>query len=295
MSNQLILGVHVTLSSKVLDDKTTASNMEDAINRDIDALSLNAAQIFTYGPQNMSRNKMNYENVFETCADLDLTVHSAYQTVSVWKITKSNLKSSRSQRSLLDVKDQLRSCKETGAWGLVLHVTKQTPEQVAYVMNLLKPLSIKTGVKIILEMVSSKADSKTYETPGKINYVTNLIGAKELWWCWCVDTAHLWGAGVDIRSNISMSKWLKKLKYPKKIGMFHLNGSSAILGSGKDKHEIAFGPDDVIWNSIDMDDSGVKPIVEFAIKNACTIICEINRGLEQDTIKSLNAIKTIAL
>lgn len=287
----LILGVHVSRSSKVLDDKKNLS-MSNAILRDIDTLGLNAAQIFTHGPRFIVENKIEYKKIVDNCYDLDLSVHSAYPSVNIWKITKENKNSKSSNKFINDIEIQLKSCKKINAWGLVLHITKHKPKQIAYIMGILKPISKKIGIKIILEMVSNKSSDDTYETPEKINYLTNLIGYKEDWWCWCVDTAHLWGAGVDIRSYMDMKKWINGIKYPEKIEMFHLNGSSAMLGSGNDKHEIPFCINDLIWNNIEPKVSGLRCVVEFSIKNSITIICEINRGIESDVIKCMDIIKS---
>jgi deoxyribonuclease-4 len=290
----MLLGVHVTKSSKVLDDKKDAKDISFAINRDLNKLCLNSAQIFTYGPRFMVKNKIDYNKVKETCSDIDLTVHSAYSTVSIWKVNKKNKTNQSSKKYLDSIYNQIKSCDEIDAWGLVLHVTKQYADVVAESMKIIKPKIKKTGVKIILEMVSSKADdNKTYETPEKIDNLTTLIGPTEQWWGWCVDTAHLWGAGVDIKSYSSMSNWLNRITYKKKILMFHLNGSSAKCGSGKDKHEIAFSPNDLIWYGISPSKSGLRAVVEFAVKYNCTIICEINRGSEEDVISSLDIIKKI--
>ncbi len=287
-----MLGVHVTKDSHVLDDKTSASDLSVAIQRDLDALDLNCAQIFTHGPRFVVPNKVDYAAVKKSTANIDLSVHSAYPTTSIWKLSDGT--SAADKKRIDAVKLQLAACMKIGAWGLVLHINKVFPDVAANVMHMLKPFVKKSKVKLVLEMVSSKADAdKTYETPEKIDNLTTLIGADENWWGWCVDTAHLWGAGVDIKSYASMKSWLDRLTYKKKIVQFHLNGSSAIRGSGKDKHEIAFGPDDLIWNGVKPEASGVRAIVEFAEERGIPIICEINRGTEDNVKKSIAAIKKL--
>lgn len=285
-----MLGVHVTKDSHVLDDKSSASDLSDAIIRDTDALQLNCAQIFTYGPRFLVKNKIDYEAVKKTTADIDLTVHSAYPTTSIWKITTG---STLAEVKKIDaIKLQLLSCKKVGAWGLVLHINKVYPDVAANVMRILKPTVKKSKVMLVLEMVSSKAEAdKTYETPEKIDNLTTLIGPNEKWWGWCVDTAHIWGAGVDIKSYANMKNWLDSMTYKNKIVMFHLNGSSAIRGSGKDKHEAAFSSADLIWHGIDPKVSGVRAVIEFAEKRKIPVICEINRGSETEIRKSIESIK----
>jgi deoxyribonuclease-4 len=289
----MLLGIHVGKTNDILKNKSH-SDISDAIERDTTELGINAAQIFTHGPQGMNPNKIDYKSTTEKTKDIDLTVHSAYPSVGIWKVNKENKGESKSKRLLDAVTSQLITCKKINAWGWVLHIAKTYPDIASATMKVLKPLAIKTGVKIILEMVASKADpDKTYETPEKIDNLTTLIGPEENWWGWCVDTAHLWGAGVDVRSYKSMHDWLYRLTYKKKILMFHLNGSSAVLGSGKDKHEIAFSPDDVIWHGVDPDKSGVKAIVEFANERGIPMICEINRGDKKNCLMSMATIKKL--
>ena len=82
----MILGIHSTKSSHVLDDKSDADDLSDPIKRDVDALNLNAVQIFTYGPQNLLPNKINYDKV-NAIRGLNLTfVTSAKDDSSAFKL-----------------------------------------------------------------------------------------------------------------------------------------------------------------------------------------------------------------
>jgi deoxyribonuclease-4 len=290
----MILGIHVSKTSNTLDDKTPSYDLSDAIVRETTVLGLNAAQVFTYGPRQATPNKIDYDKVKSVTADIDLSVHSAYATTGIWKVNAENKSQAKSKRMIDVVKLQLASCKKINAHSLVLHINKIYPDQAAETMKFLAPYAKKVGVKVVLEMVSSKADpDKTYETPEKIDNLTTLLGPKENWWGWCVDTAHLWGAGVDVSKYEYMTDWLNRLTYKKKISMFHLNGSYAKLGSGKDKHAIAFSSVDLIWYGIKPEESGVRAIVEFATKYKIPIICEINRGSEEEVVASLSAIKKL--
>lgn len=293
---ELILGVHVAKVSKILNDKKPTKTMLGAIHRDTDTLTqLNAAQIFTHGPRNSRKNNMDYNAIKKL--DIDMTVHSAYPTVVIWRVNKENKNTDKSKRYIKMVADQLASCRDIDAWGLVLHVNKYPPEHIAWVMGvIIKPLCIKYKTNVVLEMVSSKAAADTYESPEKINKLTKLIGSTYgySFWSWCVDTAHIHGAGVSIDTYEKAKKWIDKINRPKSIHMLHLNGSSAALGSGIDKHEIAFSPDDVIWKNIKWQKSGLKAFVELAIKNSATVICEINRGDEKHTKKLFDVIMDIA-
>src|SRR5690606_15588982 len=128
-----------------------------------------------------------------------------------------------------------------GASGIVLHINKHPPNVIAHVMDLLRPHAKKHGVQILLEMVASKADpGLTYETAAKLNRLGDMISGNKRdpdgtgWWAYCVDTAHLWGAGIDVAESKNMSNMFRDLKY--EIGLFHLNGAGVSRGSGRDKH-----------------------------------------------------------
>lgn len=291
--DNLILGVHVDKASKVLDDRRSF-DMEDAIGRDINKLGLNAAQIFTHNPRSSVATNMDYDLVKKATDDIDLTVHGTYTSVAIWKVTEENKTSPKSKSLLLQFTNQLKAVKSINAWCLVLHIIKLLPEQVVETMKILKPIAQKIDVQIALEMVANKADDKTYETPEKIDNLINLLGDANLnWYGFVIDTAHLWGAGIDCSSYNNMKKWLDNIVHKHKIVMFHLNGSYADRGSGKDKHAIAFSAEDKIWYGIKPESSGVRAVVEFAKKHKITIICEINRGTEKETIKSLEIIKNL--
>ena len=286
----MILGVHVSKVSNILDNKTEYE-LDEAINRDLDILGLNAAQIFTFGPRQLKPNVIPEEAVKNATKNISLMVHSAYAATGIWKANSENMKEYSNIRQFRSFDSQMRSCKRIDAWGLVLHIPKIYPDEAVKTMKLIKPIASKTGVKILLEMIAQKADpNKTYETPEKINNLTTLLDPEDNRWGWVIDTAHIWGAGIDIKSYESMHDWLERLAYKKKILLFHLNGSSAELGSGHDKHEIIFSPTDLIWYNIDPFKSGVFAIIQFAKKYKIPIILEINRGLQSYTEQAIKIL-----
>lgn len=283
-----MLGVHVNKVSSVVDEKES-SELEDAIIRDLTPYGLNSAQIFTYGPKFFVKNNYNGKAIKKVTKNKHLSVHSAYPTTRMWK--------NADEKSKKYIDDQMISCKDVGADYLVIHITKVFADDASEIMTtMVKPLAKKNKVVAVLEMVASKADpDTTYETPEKLDNLTTLIGAKEKWWGWCVDTAHIWAAGVDVKSYKNMKSWLDRLTYKDKILMFHLNGSHEVLGGGKDKHAIPFAPEDNIWSDVEPKESGVRAIVEFAVERDIPIICEINRGTSDWCKKSLGIIRDMIL
>lgn len=290
----IILGVHVSQKSKVLDNKKIARSMSSAISRDVNSLDINAVQIFTNGPYSLSENNIDYDEVNLVCKNICLVVHAPYLSVELWKIDNKNYNTSSSKAKITRFKKQLDRCKEIGAYGIVLHITRVPPKNVAFVMQLLKQHAKETKVKILLEMIASHSDPKlTYETPKKMDYLIETIGPNETYYGMTIDTAHIWAANVDIVNYDSMKEWFETCKHKNKIELFHLNGSSAQIGSGHDKHEIIFSFKDKIWKNVSPLKSGVRAVIEFSKKHSVPIICEINRGKESTVKKSLEIIKKI--
>jgi deoxyribonuclease-4 len=56
----------------------------------------------------------------------------------------------------------------------------------------------------------------------------------------CVDTAHIFESGVDLRTREGIAEVLRELDEgcgPDRLVMFHLNDSKTPLGSNRDRHE----------------------------------------------------------
>jgi endonuclease IV len=278
----LILGVHVAKSSHVLDSGGVGGrSMDKAIIEDLEAYGLNACQIFTYGPANLKRTGYEAEKIRNVTKDIDLTVHSAYMSVGIW--TKKHMRGI--------IVEQLKSAAEIGAWGWVLHISKLKPNVIANVVREMKKEIEEIGVVLLLEMIASKGDDETYETPEKLNGLIDAIGGDGSYWGITVDTAHIFAAGFNCSKYKPMQKWLLGVKEGY-IKQFHLNGSASTLGSGKDKHAIPMGAADNIWRNIEYESSGLRAIVEYAVERNIPMIMEINEGPEAEVRKIVNLISS---
>lgn len=265
----LILGVHVAKSSHVLDSGgIKGRSMNEAIVEDLGAYGLNACQIFTYGPANLKKTVYDVDKIRSVTGDIDLTVHSAYMSVGVW--TKKHMRGI--------VLEQIRAAAEIGAWGWVLHISKLGPDVIADVVRAMKKDIEGIGIVLLLEMIASKGDDETYETPEKLNRLIEAIGPGTYWGI-TVDTAHIFAAGFDCREYEAMRKWLSNVKEGY-IKQFHLNGSASVLGSGKDKHAVPMSGSDNIWKGIEYEKSGLRAVVEYAVVRNIPMIMEINQGSE---------------
>lgn len=297
-----MFGIHVAKKSKVLTgDKGNRKDMLKAIAIDTSELEINAVQIFTHGPRNMTRSNMDHENIKKYCKKNGIytVVHSTYLT-HPWSISDGT---AASKRMFNHISDQLNAAGVIGAHGLVIHLPKYKPnissDAVLQTLKMLEPICQKEKVAIFLEIEAHKP-SESYGNPEHLNELCDLLinelSAKT--WGITVDTAHIWASEIDLRKPSDTKNWLNSIKYPHKITLVHFNGSPVPFGSHKDMHAIAFSKDDVMWPISNFDietamQTGGYKILKFCKKNNIPVICEINRGSEKDTRSSLKLIESI--
>ena len=285
----MLLGVHCAKVSHILDDKTAAPSMSAAITRDVQACQavtdIKCAQLFTIGPRSSSVGLVDYA----TCKakNLFLIVHAAYILVGIWRVKPDNAHTQMSKKRLALLTDHLKTCVKLNSKMLVLHLPRDYTDEILATMSIIAPIAAHYKVKLALEMPASKSHAdRTYETPEKIDNLTKILNDQfKNKWCWAIDTAHIWSTGSDIR-GANAAAFFSRLAYKNAIGLIHLNGSSVKLGAGGDKHEIAGGPRDNIFNA-----ESLAAIIKFANVQKIPVVCEVNRGTQSDFFKLLRKIK----
>ena len=287
-------GIHVAKKSKVLN--VASKTMLDAIISDVETLQLNAAQIFTHGPRNKNRNNMDHAEIKKYCKknNIYLVVHSSYMTQNIWCVDDENKDKSMSKKHLDHITDQLMACNQLGSRGLVVHLPCKSPEKILETMKIIEPVIQKFQVPLLLEIEARKPSENTYETPTKLNNLCQILsrGISNKSWGLCIDTAHVWSSKYDISSEKNTTRWFNKFLFHKKIKLVHFNGASNIFGVHKDVHEIAFSKQDKIWGSYvnDKKKSGAHVFIKQCIINNVPMICEINRGSQEDAEQLFNTI-----
>lgn len=289
------IGVHVSKKSKVI--KENRKTMLESIKNDTDALKLKCCQIYTHGPRNSRKNKMDYNAIkkYNKVNNINLYVHSSYITTGLWNINNKNKNDSKSKMIIKLITEQLDACDKLNSLGLVIHLPKKQPSIITEAFSIIIPFIKKYKTPIMLEMTAVKPDpEKTYETPEKINNLIdemNNVNPTYKNYSVCIDTAHLWGAGVKINEKKVINKWFKLLKY-ECIGLIHLNaGKLETFNTGKDKHQVLFSEDDDIWKV--PSSASLDIISKYAKKLNIDVICEINRGSYDDIKSSLAELNEI--
>lgn len=278
----LLIGTHCSKVSKV-DGKDV--DIGASIRTECDYFDLNSAQIFVANPHTGVVSDIDVGDVVEKTSDIDLSVHSAYVTVSIWKGCAG--------KPLNTFLSQLGMCHKIRASPLVIHLPKKGVGVVAPIVRDMLPYAKKFGVKIGLEMPAYRSGDSTYDTPDKLRSLCEAVGPSDYYGI-VVDTAHLHGAGIDVSSYDAVKAWLDAVPVGV-ICLFHLNGSYAARGSGKDKHAIPFSSSDVIWHGVEPYSSGVRAVVEYGVRYRVPIVLEVNRGSNKELDSALVVIKGLAL
>lgn len=275
-----MFGIHV--------HKNDHDSIETAIEYSI-AAGWRCGQIYTHGPKSYSINKINITRLAELGESFPLYVHGTY--FQPWNGEAKNI---------AHVKANMTTCQAIGAHGLVVHLPKRPVESIVAIMPAITT-NASAKCPIILEMPSMHADpTKTYETPQKINTLIKEIEAlstarelrtpsDKIHFGICIDTSHVWAAGVSMRYYEETCNFFSAIDKPDKIKLIHLNGTKIDFNGGKDTHIIFGTAEDKIWHGISWEHSGVRAVVEFCKRYNCPIILEINRG-EDHLIVEANRI-----
>lgn len=147
---------------------------------------------------------------------------------------------------------EIKYAYKLGAFCIVLHFGKHKMIDISVAYNnmymVLLYIHNKTikykSLYILLETSSGQGSEMCYSMDQLIHFYNKLqksnLSIKNRIFL-CIDTCHIFAAGVDITSKKKISEYFKYLdKYIgiNNIKLIHLNDSKNVLGSKKDRHEI---------------------------------------------------------
>jgi deoxyribonuclease-4 len=273
----VMLGYHA-LKDKDSPDET----YEEILTRCVKDNKVQSMQIFVAGPRSSNLIRMNHVNIKKTIKKLGISLYAHNTHLGhPW---------SGSEHTRTLIQNQLKVCAVAGISGLVIHLPKQPLEVVMNILpTLIEPDA--DGPIILLEIPSVKPDPvKSWETPEQINKLCKAIRkAKFKNVKICIDTCHLFTSGYDVTTLKMANTWLTSLKYPKMIGMIHLNDSEVPLCNGKDIHAPIF--EGLIWKDIKPSKSGVRAFIKFAEDFNIPVILERGRGENESISRELELIR----
>lgn len=272
MADNNTVGYHIKVKSTTTP-VTSYINLLDAIKHAYENEKLNVMQIFTHMPQTGIPTKLNIDEIKKYITDKNLTVfvHAAYVTTSIFNDARVDRLNS-----------ELKIASEIGAKGLVIHIARNTPENIITILKKYHKMWSVYNIPIVIENSPYKEDKKNTEvyTTHTVDKLNNLFKKLEdnfdkSYVRGCIDTAHLFASGIEPKD------WCKiNLNI---ISLIHFNGSESDLGSGKDKHSIPYSDTDKIPK---------KYLMKFSkycnIDNKIPMVIEPNRGASDDITKAIN-------
>lgn len=247
------------------------------------ALKTNASQIFLHSPRIWDFSCVEREKAIEFKKKMKdagvnfIAVHSSYL------ITPLSQNYKTSKKSLKLFKDEISCADIIKADAYVIHIrenrNKSISENISDFTDFFKnagrfktPILIENSASGLGSLLSNL--SMFYEKLKGYG-----VGG------FCLDTAHLFQSGYDIRKPEVMKKIADEIQDIKKINMIHMNDSKTNLSSHTDRHHhIGMG-------EIGVD--GFKNFFSFYNFSKLPIILETPKKSLKDDIKNLTAAKKI--
>jgi len=235
MKNNIKIGAHVSIAGGLSNAITNAQ-----------AIGADCFQIFSGAPQMWGRKKYTEKELAEF---KDLVAENNLNPVFVHAPYLPNIctdKPENLEKSIIALTSELKFVHAIGAEGLIVHLGShlgQGFENVKeQVIDSIVEIYEKSGfnTKFVLENSSGKTNvvGANFEEIGEI--ISSLKSKHNVDVDVCLDTAHMFASGYDIRTKESVQKVLDDLKKTKVLDRavcLHVNDSKVDLGTGNDRHE----------------------------------------------------------
>ena len=235
MENNLKIGAHVS----------TAGGLNNAVTNAL-LIGANCFQIFSGAPQMWGRKKYSDEELVEFKKLVEqnnlnpIFVHAPYLP-NLCTDKPENL-----EKTIIALVSELKFVHAIGADGLIVHLGShlgQGFEKVKeQIIDSIAEIYSQSGfnTKFVLENSSGKSNvvGDKFEEIGDI--ISALKEKHNISVGVCLDTAHMFASGYDIRTKIGVKNILHKLNQTKVLEhtvCLHINDSKVDLGNGNDRHE----------------------------------------------------------
>jgi len=219
-----------------------------------------AAAIFASGPRStrvISQREIESLSRGTTSREFDILAHAGYMDLP-WG--SSNFAAARAV-------PLLNAITTIGALGVVVHPGPQffSHRRAHEVFAELRDATRQyPETPMFIETMSSPAQ---FSDPRALAAIFDIARDEGTRVGVCIDTAHVWGAGANLRTRESCAAWLDELGNNIPFAM-HLNDSSRARGSLSDVHEpLGAGK---IW----ADDDGYIAAIEWANEHGAPVIME---------------------
>ena len=273
--NNIIVGGHLGFS------KTVFPTVEEALSNNMKSL-----QFFLGNPKSFTRQRLPEKDIvktYEVCTTHDINLYSHYPytcslcgSVASLAWNGDDSQDAKTTKILSELEYELNTLsKLSNTNGVVIHPGshKKTNDGLECIAKSINKINFEKKAMLLLEN-SAGEGTKLCKNFQEISNVLNSVDLSKVDNVGvCVDTAHIWGAGLY---NLSKCDEIDKMfhEFDKYIGLhkfklLHLNDSAVPLGSKKDRHEcLGYGS---IWKD---DNESLKYLLKQCGEKKIPIILE---------------------
>lgn len=200
----------------------------------------NCLQIFAGSPRLWSRQLFNSKDVNKFLEEIHADDLNPVFIHALYLVNLASDKKDLVEKSVDSLVIDLQNGDQINSSGVVIHIGSHQGRGFESVKNQLvenlKLIISKTkNTKLILE--NDAGQNGKIGSIEELGYLISEIKSDRLGIC--LDTAHLFASGYDLRDKNSTSDLIIKLKDEgvlDKVALIHLNDSATELGSGRDNH-----------------------------------------------------------
>jgi len=206
-----------------------------------DALSIQATtmQIFTRNPRGGKAKNLTDEVCENFCAKVAEAKFGPWVAHAPYTVNLASQKQEVREFGVQVLKEDIQRMYRLGGDRMVVHAGSHTGQGDEIGLKLLveglKEIleECPQNFRILLEGMSGNGTElgRNFE---QLAYVLDAVNSTNLGVCF--DTAHLWGAGYDVRAWNELWQEMDRIISTEKIGAIHLNDSIVERGSKKDRH-----------------------------------------------------------
>jgi deoxyribonuclease IV len=206
----------------------------DYTRKEADRLGCEVAQIFVKNPRSW-REKSLADEDRESFAHL----FRYFPVVGHLSYLPNLSKIDEDPRHLKALLHEASLCEQLGIDRLVVHCgsRKERKRGIANIAKAVDSVLERFDISIMLETAAGQGYSLGRSIP-ELGEIYRRISHKNRV-SLCLDTAHLFAAGYNVKSRLVWKQILKEVKDhlgPEALGFFHLNDSKTALGSCVDRH-----------------------------------------------------------
>lgn len=231
-------------------------------------VTLQSAQIFARNPRGYDNllTSQDEQDLMAISNDVKILIHANYPAI----INREKPASTE------QIKQNYMAAERINAAGVVVHFPSclAPNERDNEILAVLRSFPRQTS-RIYMEIEVSKKFG--YCTISELDTFLSKVNAEDRIGI-CIDTAHLWGAGISMANPADALEYLQGLErlmedYPWLDIAWHLNDSKAAFNSKLDRHA-CFG--ETIWHEYQgrWQDSGLYLIVNWIRQHNCIAILE---------------------